>query len=262
MQKTLIKRISVAVFAVLILAIIIIPRLKSKKEIEAGPVGMRGAVIPVSVKIVHPETFDNKLEVSGSVRSNEEVELRSEISGKIISINFQEGSRVNKGDLLVKMNDADLQAQLTKALVKKKDAGDKEHRQKILLSKNGISQETYEAALNELNASDADIENIKALIAKTEIRAPFNGTIGLRYVSEGGYATPTTQIATLQNSNPVKIDFAIPQRYAKEISVGNYIQIKSAAGKIYNAKVYAIEPKVDPLTRSLQVRATCSNTDG
>lgn len=262
MQKTLIKRISIAVFAVVVLALIIIPRLKSKKEIEAGSTGIRGAVIPVSVKIIHPETFDNKLEVSGSVRSNEEVELRSEISGKIISINFQEGSRVNKGDLLVKMNDADLQAQLTKALVKKKDAGDKEHRQKILLSKNGISQETYEAALNELNASIADIENIKALISKTEIRAPFNGTIGLRYVSEGGYATPTTQIATLQNSNPVKIDFAIPQRYAKEISVGNSIQIKSAAGKIYNAKIYAIEPKIDPLTRSLQVRAACSNNDG
>jgi membrane fusion protein, multidrug efflux system len=262
MQKTLIKRISIAAFAVIALAVIIIPRLKSKKEIETGSVNLRGAVIPVSVKIVYPENFDNKLEVSGSVISNEEVELHSEISGKIISINFQEGSKVNKGDLLVKMNDADLQAQLTKAQVNKKNAEDKEHRQKILLSKNGISQETYETALNELNASIADIENIKAQIAKTEIRASFNGTIGLRYVSEGGYATPTTQIATLQNSNPVKIDFSIPQRYAKEISVGNSIEIKSAAGKIYNARVYAIEPKIDPLTRSLQIRASCSNNNG
>ena len=262
MRKTVIKRISLAAFVLFVLAVIIIPRFRSTKNAESEAASTRGALIPVSVKIVHPETFDNKLEVAGSVISNEAVELHTEVSGKIVSINFTEGSVVKKGELLVKVNDAELQAQLKKSEVNRKNAEDKEHRQKILLSKNGISQETYETALNELNASLADIENIKAQIAKTEIHAPFNGTVGLRYVSEGSYVDPSVKIATLQNVNPVKIDFSIPQRYTKEISVGNSIQIKSATGKLYNAKVYAMEPKIDPLTRSLQIRATCSNNNG
>ncbi|KAF0158795.1 MAG: efflux transporter rnd family mfp subunit, partial [Ignavibacteria bacterium] len=88
---------------------------------------------------------------------------------------------------------------------------------------------------------------------------PFSGIIGLRYISEGSYVTPSTQIASLQSSNPVKIDFSIPQRYANEISTGNFVQLKTASGKTFPAKVYAIEPKVDPATRALQVRAICNN---
>ncbi|OGU67887.1 MAG: hypothetical protein A2499_14375 [Stygiobacter sp. RIFOXYC12_FULL_38_8] len=258
MNKTLVKRVSIAAFILLVLALIIIPKLKPKEEISGAPAA-RGGIVPVTIKIIRPEDFTNKLQVSGSVFGNEEVQLRTETSGKVISIGFTEGARVNKGDLLVKVNDADLQAQLRKAEIKKKDAQEKEYRQKILLSKNGISKETYETAVNDLDASIADIENIKAQIAKTEIHAPFTGIIGLRYISEGSYVTPSTQIASLQSSNPVKIDFSIPQRYANEISTGNFVQLKTASGKTFPAKVYAIEPKVDPATRALQVRAISNN---
>lgn len=262
MNKPLVKKLSIAVIAIIILALIIIPKLTSKKNvIESAPMA-RGGVIQVSVKIIKPENFTTNLNVSGSVFGNEEVHLRTEVSGKVVSIGFKEGAKVNKGELLVKVNDADLQAQLKKAEIKKKDAEDKEYRQKILLSKNGISKETYEDAVNNLDASIADIENIKAQIAKTEIRAPFAGTIGLRYISEGSYVTPSTQIASLQSANPVKVDFSIPQRFANEISVGNYVSLKTASGKLFSAKVYALEPKVDPSTRSLQVRAICNNDRG
>lgn len=262
MNKTFIKRISITAFAILILAIIIIPKLKSKVEGNGSAPMARGGVIPVTIKIIGPEDFVTNLNVSGSVIGNEEVQLRTETSGKVISIAFKEGAKVNKGDLLVKVNDADLQAQLRKAEIVKKDASEKEYRQRILLSKNGISKETYETAVNDLDASIADIENIKAQIAKTEIRAPFAGTIGLRYISEGSYVTPSTQIASLQSANPIKVDFSIPQRFANEISVGNFVQIKTASGKVFSAKVYALEPKVDPSTRALQVRAICNNDRG
>lgn len=262
MNKTLIKRLSITVLVIIILALVIIPKLNSNKE-ETGSAPMaRGGVIPVTIKIIKPEDFTTNLSVSGSVFGNEEVQLRTEVSGKVVSIGFKEGTKVNKGDLLVKVNDADLQAQLKKAEIKKKDAEDKEYRQRVLLSKNGISKETYETAVNDLDASVADIENIKAQIAKTEIRAPFSGTIGLRYISEGSYVTPSTQIASLQSANPVKIDFSIPQRFANEISVGNFVSLKTASGKLFSAKVYAIEPKVDPSTRSLQVRAISNNDRG
>jgi membrane fusion protein, multidrug efflux system len=263
MNSKLAKRISIAGFIVVILGLIIIPRLSSKKNNSGPDVSERGGgVMAVTIKIAKPTTFQNKLQVSGSVISNEEVDLHAELSGKIISIGFKEGGKVNKGDLLVKVNDADLQAQLLKTEVKKKLAEDKEYRQRTLLAKNGISQETYDAVLNDLNSAKADIDNIKAQIAKTEIHAPFNGTIGLRYVSEGAYVTTSTRIATLQNINPVKIDFSIPQRYAQSITIGNVVTVKSPSGRDYNAKVYALEPKIDPATRMLQVRAICSNERG
>jgi membrane fusion protein (multidrug efflux system) len=262
MNKKAVKTISITGFILALLALIIIPRLNSKKENSGGESNPRGNLISVTVKIAKPENLENKLQVSGSVIGNEEIELKTEISGKITSIGFKEGGKVNKGDLLVKVNDADLQAQLLKAEIRKKLAEDKEYRQRILLEKKGVSQETYDAALNDLNSAKADIENLKAQISKTEIRAPFNGTIGLRYVSEGGYITPTSKIATLQSVNPVKIDFSIPQRYAQSITVGNSVSIKTAAGKVYNAKVYAMEPKVDPVTRALQLRAVCPNDKG
>jgi membrane fusion protein, multidrug efflux system len=262
MQPVLIKRISIAAFILIVIAIIIIPKLKSKKEFEGTTARARSGIIAATVKIVKPTDFENQLQVSGSVIGNEEVALCPETSGKVIKINFKEGGRVTKGDLLVKVNDADLQAQLQKAEIRKKLAEDKEYRQKILLSKNGISQETYDDALNELNLVKADIQNIRAQIDKTEIHAPFDGIIGLRYISEGSYITIGTAIASLQSSNPVKIDFSIPERYAGEISIGNMVIVKTASEKNFNARVYAIEPKIDPQTRALQVRATCPNDRG
>lgn len=265
MNSKLIKNISIAGFVIIILGFLIVPRFIPKNEsgtIETRTTQRDGAVIAVTVEVVKTLSFENQLDVSGSVIGNEEVELHTETSGKIINFGFKEGGKVNKGDLLVKVNDADLQAQLQKAEIRKKLAEEKEYRQRMLLEKKGISQETYDVVLNDLSSSKADINNIKALIDKTEIRAPFNGTIGLRYVSEGSYVSPTTKIATLQNINPVKIDFSIPQRFAHVISVGNVISLKSPAGKKYQAKVYALEPKIDPATRNLQVRAICSNEKG
>jgi membrane fusion protein (multidrug efflux system) len=265
MNNQMITRLSIAGFVLVVLGFLIVPRFCSKKNDapgEARGLGKGGALVAVTVRIAKPSSFENKLQIAGSVISNEEVELRMETSGKITAINFKEGGRVAKGDLLVKVNDADLQAQLQKVEIRKKLAEDKEYRQRTLLAKKGISQESYDVALNDLNSAKADIENLKALIAKTEIRAPFNGTIGLRYVSEGSYVSSSTKIANLQNINPAKIDFSVPQRYAGTISIGNIISVKSPSGKIYQAKIYAIEPKIDPATRALQVRAVCPNDRG
>lgn len=261
MNKKLVKQISITAIIALIIILIVLPKLSKKNDAEPAN-KIKGAVISAQVKIAKPKTFENSLNVSGSIIANEEVDLHTETSGKVTGIFFQEGSYVKKGDLLLKINDADLQAQLKKAEIKKKDYEEKEFRQKRLFERNGISKETYEEAVNNLNSAIADVENIKALIAKTEIHAPFNGKIGLRYVSEGAYVTPSTQIAKLQNVNPVKIDFTIPQRYANEISVGNTIQISTPNGKKYIAKIYAIESKINPDTRSLQVRASCNNPNG
>ena len=218
-------------------------------------------VLPVKAHIVTLEKLSNSVMATGTVLANEEVELRSEVSGKITKILFKEGSYVKKGDLLIKTYDADLQAQLRKAESKVKLSEDKEFRQRQLRDGNLISQEEYDNTLGEFNINRADYDLIKAQIDKTEIRAPFNGIIGLRSVSEGSYITNSTVMARLQNLSSIKVDFSIPERYFASVKTGDELEFKiSGNSKLFKAKVYAIEPKdMMPSYRTLQIRAICNS---
>lgn len=254
------KNIAIGSVVVVILLIVFLPKIipSGDENIEQQRSGMMNAQIPVTAHIVISETLSNKVYTTGTILANEEVELRSEISGKIISILFKEGSYVNKGDLLVKINDADLKAELRKAESKVQLIEDREKRQKQLVENQMISQEDYESTLNDLAASKAEYDLIKAEIDKTEIKAPFSGFIGLRGVSEGSFVTTSTIIARLQNLSYLKVDFAIPQKYASLVKVGDEVTFRLSAGDTkYKARVYAIEPKIDPSTRTLKLRARC-----
>jgi membrane fusion protein (multidrug efflux system) len=252
-----------AIIGVVIAALIIlaIPKLKSSDDKPVARGFGAAGPLPVKVHITKYEALDNKVLTTGTVLANEEVDLKSEVPGKITKILFKEGSYVNKGDLLVKINDADLQAQLQSAKSRLELQKDTEYRQKQLLEKEAISQEDYDMTANQLQVNQAEVELIKAQIAKTEIRAPFSGVIGLKNVSEGSFVANTTVIASLQNINPIKIDFSIPERYSSMVNVGDEINFSITGNtKKYIGKVYAIEPKIDPVTRTLQLRALCSNT--
>ena len=139
-------------------------------------------------------------------------------------------------------------------------ASEQEKRQKQLYEINGISKEQYDIALNQVNTLKADHENLIASIRKREIRAPFDGIIGLRYISEGGYVSQTTRIASIQKINPLKVDFSIPEKYSDDVAVGDIVEFSSDETKLrFTGKLYAIEPKIDPVTRTLQLRALCDN---
>ena len=257
-----IKKIVIGIIILVVIAIALLPKILSSSE--SGSNTMSGSrpnmVIPVKAHVVTLETLGNSVFTTGTILANEEVELRSEISGKIIKILFKEGSFVNKGDLLIKINDADLQAQLRRAESKVKLSEEKETRQRQLRDGNLISQEEYDNTVSELNVNQADYDLIKAQIDKTEIRAPFGGIVGLRSVSEGSYVTTSTVMARLQNFNSIKVDFSIPERYSASVKTGDELEFKiSGSNKIFKAKVYAIEPKIDPGTRTLQIRAICSS---
>ena len=207
-----------------------------------------------------PDTVDDVIYTTGTLMANEEIQLRSEVSGLITDIYFREGQPVEENDLLVKINDSELQAQLTRAQYRLELAEEREARQKKLLEKGGISQEDYDATLNEVNVLRSEVQLIKAQIDKTEIRAPFDGRIGLRYVSDGSYISPTTQIASLQNIDPIKIDFSIPERYAAKVEEGDVIHFTvQGTDEVFEGKIYAIEPKIDAETRTLQIRARSDN---
>lgn len=212
---------------------------------------------------VQPSSVQDKIFTTGSILANEEVELRSEVSGKITEIYLQEGNTVTKDQLLIKINDSELQAQLQRARYRLDLATERESRQRKLLEKGGISQEDYDATLNEVNVLKSEVQLIQAQIEKTEIRAPFNGRVGLKYVSDGSYISPTTRIASLQNINPVKIDFSVPERYVNRVTVGDQISFTvQGTDTDFEGEIYAIEPKIDSQTRTLQLRALSENDEG
>jgi membrane fusion protein, multidrug efflux system len=213
--------------------------------------------------VLKPDSLRNIIRVTGSAIANAEVEMRSETSGLIIRMNLREGTRVSRGQLLVKINDAELRAQRRQFELEMTLAKDTERRQKQLFERGAISQEDYDLALNRLNVIEAQLALVDAQIARTEIRAPFTGTIGLRYVDIGDYLTPATRITTLQNIDSIKIDFSVPEQYSGLVDRGDRIEFRVAGvDNTFEGRIFAIEPRIDQASRSLPIRAVAPNRDG
>lgn len=258
-----VKIVLVIVITLLVATFIIYPRLsifqEDKKPAAAQPKNATTA-IKVDAKITKYETFDNELVLTGSLLANESVSLASEISGKVDRIYFDEGQYVQRGQVLVETNVAELKANLQRLKYTAQLNQETEKRQKQLLERDAISKEEYDIAFTNVKTIEAEIEALAAEIEKSRISSPFSGYIGLRYISEGSYITPSTQIASLYNTNPIKIEFAVPSRYSSVIKKGNEITFTTeASSEIRTATVYALEPQIDPVTRSLTVRAKCKN---
>ena len=210
--------------------------------------------------VLRPQPLDNTVRSSGTVLASESVDLVAEAAGRVDKISFQEGQHVKKDEILVKINDDDLQAQLKKTELQIQLASDQEERQRQLYEKGLISKDQYEISLNQVNTLKADRENLLAAIRKRVIVAPFDGIIGLRNVSEGGYVSQTTRIASVQKVNPLKVDFSIPEKYAGQVAPGDLVYMSSEEPKLYfTGKLYAIEPKIDQATGTIQLRAYCEN---
>ena len=214
----------------------------------------------VSGVVVEPQNFSNTISISGSIEANENVEIRSEISGIVENISFSEGTNVSKGQTLLKVNDIELRAQLAQAKTRENLSSENERRAKLLLQKEAISQEEYDIASADFRTAKAQTQLIQAQIGKTTIRAPFSGKIGLRNISPGTYVTPTTLITKLVSSNRVKITFSIPEKYASEINKNAEITFTVPnIQETFKAKIYAIEPEIEATTRTLKIRALAEN---
>jgi len=229
----------------------------------AGPGGAsRRQSLNVSGFLIQPTIMNDFYNSIGSLRPDEDVELSFETSGKIVGINFNEGTRVKKGDLLAKINDKPLQAQYEKLQAQKKLVEEKEFRQRSLLDKDAISQESYDQIVTELQTIQADINLILARISETELRAPFDGIIGLRYVSEGSFTNPSTKIARLVKIKPIKLEFAIPERYANQVKIGYPVSFTvEGSNTSFKAEVYAVDPQVEEITRTIVLRAMYPNNN-
>ncbi len=212
--------------------------------------------------VVKPQSIQDRIEVSGTLLPAEEAVLMPEVAGRITMLNLPEGKHVSKGTLLVKLFDADLRAELAKLQSQLTNAKSIAGRQKELLALNGISQIEYDQSLIQVTSFEADIASVNARISKTEIRAPFNGTIGLRKISEGAFVAPGTPLATIRSDQQLKLDFSVPESYAAEIDKNTSIQFSIAGDSTnFTASVIATEQNVESGSRNLRVRALVNSTD-
>jgi len=225
---------------------------KSKNAMDKRP----AAVLSVEGYVVKPSLLMVTIQVSGSLLPFEETVLMPETGGRVVSVNLPEGKLVKKGTVLVKLFDGELQAQLKKSQTQLELAKQTEKRQRELLNVNGISQFDYDQTVFQVNSIKDDISLLDVQIGKTELKAPFDGVIGLKNISVGAQATSSTAVATIRMVNRLKLDFSVPEKYSREIVPGKLLTftVEGDSAK-YSAAVMATEGGIEQDTRNLKVRA-------
>ncbi len=214
----------------------------------------------VEVVAIEPTEVVREISIPGTIIPNEEVQLFSEVSGRVRSVHFKEGEIVQKGALLLQVDTDILSAQKQQYLVQLDLAEKDQARKQSLLSAKGISEEEYEKSVSTLAGVKAQIELINVQISKASLRAPFTGRIGLRRISEGAVISSSTLISTLVQENPIKVEFSVSERYASSVKPGQSVEFNLERDpKKYIAKVYAYEPLIDVDTRMITIRATLNN---
>jgi membrane fusion protein, multidrug efflux system len=217
-------------------------------------------VPPVEWTIVKASVLQETINVSGTLKPYEETTLQTEVSGRVVKINLPEGRYVTQGTLLVKLFDDDLQAQLHKANTQLKIIEQQQSRQSELLKVAGISQTDYDQTTLQLASVKNDIELYNVMIRKTEVRAPFDGTIGLRNISIGAIVTPATILATIRADKQLKLDFSVPGKYSSEINVGTKLKFTiQGKDEQFDATVIASEKGIESVTNNLKVRAVVTS---
>ncbi|MEP7164759.1 MAG: efflux RND transporter periplasmic adaptor subunit [Ferruginibacter sp.] len=235
-----------------------------EKKIQAG--GNPKATAPPAPKvdayIVKTTSVSEDLDLPGTLVANEATEIHPEISGRMTYLNAAEGKMVGKGTLIAKIYDGDLRAQLNKLSVQLRVQEQTAKRYEELLKINGVSQQEYDMIVLQSGNIRADMQIVQSNITRTEIRAPFSGTLGLRMVSPGAYITPQTILTTIRQNNELKLDFTLPEKFISQLRPGQIVNFTSEGNpKTYNAKVTATESGVSEDNRSLQVRAIVVNND-
>jgi membrane fusion protein (multidrug efflux system) len=226
----------------------------------------KGAALSVtSVEgfVAKPSVLTERVTASGNLLPAEETELHPEASGRVVRLNLPEGRLVRKGDLLLKIFDDDLKTQLRKLETQLKQAEITEQRLAELLKVKGVSQQEYDLAVLQTQTFRADIELLRVNISKTELRAPYDGILGLRRISPGAYVTPATAITTLRSASALKLDFAVPEKYSQQLRIGQPMEFKvEGSAATHKATVQATEQRIAEGSRDLQVRATVANIKG
>ena len=199
----------------------------------------------------------------GSLRADESVAIRPEIAGRVAEIRFDEGQRVTKGAMLVRLDQAELGAVVASSSAQLRWEQQRVERAEDLFKKGFISQQALDDQRTSLARARAKLAEDAARLAKTEIRAPFAGVAGLRQVSQGAFVAAGTDIARLEKIDQLKLDFRVPETYLRQLQngLGVKVAVDAYAERNFSGKIYAIEPAVDEQTRTVLIRARVANAD-
>jgi membrane fusion protein (multidrug efflux system) len=228
----------------------------------AVPAAAPNAVTIEAVKVAR-QPLPQTITAVGSLRSDESITVRPEVAGRISAIRFQEGQRVAKGDTLVMLDPAINDAEVLQARANLTLAKSKFDRSVDLAKANFISGQAKDEAENNLKVAQASLTLAEARLAKTQIKAPFSGIIGLRTVSVGDYVKEGADMVNLESIDPLKVDFRVPEIYLTQVKVGQPLSVvlDAMAGKTYEGRVLAVNPLLDATGRAVVIRAQVRNQD-
>jgi len=230
---------------------------------QASPGGGAGAAIPVVVSEVGLATYVTTLESLGTARSNESVDLAAKVTGRVEALNFSDGQRVRRGDLLAQLDTAEERADLQEAEVRLAEQRREVDRIRGLVADRALPRQRLDEQESRLSEAQARLEAARARLDDRSVHAPFGGVLGLRRVSVGALVSPGTLITTLDDVTVIKLDFTVPETFLPGIEVGQNITARSAAypGREFLGRVTSVDSRIDPGTRAGIVRAEIPNPD-
>ena len=225
---------------------------------------MPAPAVTVSSIKAQEMTWENRLESVGSLVAVNGADLTAEVDGVVTNIYFDSGDTVKRGDLLLSLASASEQGELKRLQAQAELAELNRKRSEQLFQRKTISKSEYDTAVAETNVAVAAVQAQKGRLEQKSIKAPFDGQLGIRRVNVGQYLGVGVAIATLQKLDPIDVDFSLPERYLSILNTDLKVSVKVDAygDEVYEGQVQAIEPKIDPQTRNVDVRARLANPDG
>lgn len=222
----------------------------------------RGGV-PIEVGKVEIMTVNEEVEALGTLAADESVVIAPEIAGRVVALGFKEGERVRKGQPLVKLDTAILDAELKQLQADLSLARDTFERNRSLSQRGVGTQVALDEATAKLASAEARVQLSQAKLAQSTISAPFDGVVGLRSVSVGDFVSVGKTLITLTNIDPIKVDFRVPEIFLSRVKVGQSVALKvdAVAGREFEGRIFAIDPVVDINGRAIRLRATVPNAD-
>lgn len=237
------------------------PAAGPRPKAAASGAAPAAAPLPVDVYETKPEPFEVTVPATGTLLPREAVDLVSELSRRLIKIHANEGAQVKKGAVLFELDKSDLLAELKRLDVEIRLAQSNAERQKALLAEGLTTRQQFDTTQAQLDGLNAQRAVLGVTLAKTSIRAPFSGTLGLRRVSEGAWVSPNTVLASLHDVSTLKLDFTLPERYSSQVVPGREFRFRVAGQPdTLRGTILAREPAVDTTSRSIVVRGVVENT--
>ena len=246
---------------VLVLAVLVFLRVQ---EVRSPDETRRGSgPTPVVVADVIRAPFLDTLQAVGTAAANESIEITASVSDRVVELSFREGELAEAGQVLVQLDTREEEAELAQALANLDDQRRQFERLDALVATNSAARSQRDQQKSRLDAAAARVDVIRARIADRTLRAPFAGLVGLREISAGALVAPGARITTLDDIQPLKLDFSIPESFLTILRPGAVIRARTIAypDRVFEGRVAHISPRVDPVTRSVAIRAELPNDE-